>query len=929
MAAQIRIDAANFQHSIPLPDHPDNGDEARYAGSSYFASYSKGLPHNSDNAGLVDPIAYQQMVSANQSGDPAQYEAIPLGGSRQLVNPQSAYSYVLEGADPQALAIRPAPTFDSLESAGEMEELYWMALARDVSFDSYTSSNPPALITDAIASLSAHPDFRGPKQGGVVTGNTLFRGNMPGATQGPYISQFLLQDIPYGVQVIQQQNRTRIPGDDAVSNWSEWLYIQQGNPPYRQPQYDTTRRYLRNGRDLAEFVHSDVPLQETLNAALLMIRQNGSDVDPKASPPIHDENNPYRSYTKQEPFITFGNSDGLDLAIRSLNTALRAEWYQKWLVHRRLRPEEFGGRVHSAVRSGINFPVNPELLSAPVLGRIAARNAALNGDQGAFLLPQAYPEGSPLHPSYASGHSTYIGAGVTMLKAFYKVDAQVPNPVQPSSDGLSLVPYTGAPLLYVDELDKLASNIGMARLFAGVHYRSDHEYGIRLGELSALRMLQDMARTYHEPFAGFQVRTFDGNTLTITATSPPLPNHVNAVVSFSLINADTGQPIAGFDPILNGAVLNLNALPTRNLNIRANTYEATVGSVRFNYDGNAPLNDNGAPYTLAGDSGGTYLAFTPTVGVHVLTATPFHEANGAGLGGVPLTLRFTVIQPTAPTRIEAEQSYTVVSDVGSTPIAVVDAAQDSGRSVKLPDAGDAIQLSANVSTTGVYRLSLRVRSGDQTNPARYWFPQAYEIKVDGTVVSSFGSTTSFSAYDSTVSGPFGTLNADVQLTGPGSHQIQIKALVPNLWIDFLDVTSGCIPTSDRTEVELNSVVLNDVGTQSVQIEPYPGRVWIIDPGDTIRTSFTVGAAGYYRLQLRAKSNNPAEAWDLSTYEIKVNGAANAVPLHGDPSSVSGPASPGTLSFDTPLNAGVNYIDIKALTSWLNVDYLDAPTACAQ
>jgi hypothetical protein len=36
---------------------------------------------------------------------------------------------------------------------------------------------------------------------------------------------------------------------------------------------DATRRYLRNGRDLAEWVHFDYPLQASLNAALLMARQ--------------------------------------------------------------------------------------------------------------------------------------------------------------------------------------------------------------------------------------------------------------------------------------------------------------------------------------------------------------------------------------------------------------------------------------------------------------------------------------------------------------------------------------------------------------------------------------------------------------------------------------------------------------------------------
>ena len=211
-----------------------------------------------------------------------------------------------------------------------------------------------------------------------------------------------------------------------------------------------------------------------------------------------------------------------------------------------------------------------------------------------------------------------------MLKAFYKVDGQVQNPVQPSADGLSLVPYTDGPLYYVDELDKLASNVGMARLFAGVHWRSDHEYAVRLGELVALRTLQDRARTYTEPFNGFVVRTFGATPSSSARTGPDLPNHVSGVVGFALINAGTGQVIPGYESFNNGTTLNLNTLPTRNLSIRASMYQSTVGSVRFDYDSASSV-DNTATYDFA---------FTPTVGTHVLTATPFSQINSGGLAAI-------------------------------------------------------------------------------------------------------------------------------------------------------------------------------------------------------------------------------------------------------------------------------------------------------
>ncbi|MEO0796701.1 MAG: DUF5060 domain-containing protein [Verrucomicrobiota bacterium] len=116
-----------------------------------------------------------------------------------------------------------------------------------------------------------------------------------------------------------------------------------------------------------------------------------------------------------------------------------------------------------------------------------------------------------------------------------------------------------------------------------------------------------------------------------------------AVTSLTLMNADTDQPIAGHDPFTSGATLDLNTLPTRNLNIRANTNPDPVGSVRFAYDGNANFRtESTAPYAFAGDGSGDYFDWTPTVGSHSVIATPFTAASGGGTAGTALTVNFTV-----------------------------------------------------------------------------------------------------------------------------------------------------------------------------------------------------------------------------------------------------------------------------------------------
>jgi hypothetical protein len=65
------------------------------------------------------------------------------------------------------------------------------------------------------------------------------------------------------------------------------------------------------------------------------------------------------------------------------------------------------------------------------------------------------------------------------------------------------------------ELNKLASNIATGRNMAGVHYRSDGDQGILLGETVAIQFLKDIAATYSEDFPGYRLTKFDGSTVLI------------------------------------------------------------------------------------------------------------------------------------------------------------------------------------------------------------------------------------------------------------------------------------------------------------------------------------------------------------------------------------------------------------------------------
>lgn len=501
-AYKIRYEAAVFEKGQPIAPHPDNGDEARF--ESKIGSYSKGLPHN--ELGEVDPNAYGQLLAALDSGNPADFEAIPMIGGLKLADPQAAYCFEMEGADSHRLGILPPPAFSSAWAAGEMVELYWRALMRDVPFIKY-SSDP--LAAQAAADLSALSDFRGPKSDGAVTLETLFRGNTPGDLSGPYISQFLLRDVPYGAMTIVQRYRTTLPGDDHMTDYGVWLKIQNGMPATTTNKFDPTLRYLRNGRDLGEFVHRDFSYQAFLNACLILLSFGRAALDTTS---------PYLASAIQDGFVTFGSPHILDLVARVTSAALRAAWCQKWLVHRRLRPETFGGRVHNRVAGMADtripsavlnyYPIHAAVFSSKVADKVF-------GKTGAYLLPQAYPEGSPLHPSYPSGHAAIAGACVTVLKAFFKESFLIPNPVQANEDGLTLLPVPGPRFTIGGELNKLASNIGLGRDFAGIHWRSDTTESLKLGEAVAISLLQNVKTTTNRDFAGFSLTKFDGTTVTV------------------------------------------------------------------------------------------------------------------------------------------------------------------------------------------------------------------------------------------------------------------------------------------------------------------------------------------------------------------------------------------------------------------------------
>lgn len=563
-ALKIRQKAAQYERDMPIPSHPCNQDEKLYSDRNYIGNFTKTIKRaagvDGDIFGEVDSTEYCKLLKALSSGSPAKFEEILLGFSnncgdatfseqearlapnalepnrqRRLDTPQAGLNFDLEGKDYYQLVNRsiqlgpvmpvafpPAYEFASAEEGVEIIENYWQALTRDVAFIDYGSS--PAIL-QAVNDLNQSPIlsyYYGPLDStGRISRQVYSRGILPGDTKGPFLSQFFLRDIPYGAQTIPAQIKSpkATKSNNFMTDRPEWRQIQTGQTPDRKTVFDGVR-YIRSGRDLAEYVHNDAIYQAYLNAALLLMtpkNMGGLEVPINPYNPYNQRSTVINGYCKQLNFVEFGPSQLLSLLGEVSVRSHKSVWYQKWQVHRRLRPEEYAARVHFTFTN----PTSIEHREYPVNEVIKNSSApdATNAIYNTRFLPQAFPEGSPTHPAYGAGHATLAGACVTILKAWFDSERNFQDfgkILIPTADGLNLVEDTSRSNSTVaDELNKLASNVSIGRNIAGVHWRSDYTESIFLGEQVAIQILQDYGYTYNEKFLGFRFRDFSGNLIQV------------------------------------------------------------------------------------------------------------------------------------------------------------------------------------------------------------------------------------------------------------------------------------------------------------------------------------------------------------------------------------------------------------------------------
>jgi len=431
----VRLEAAELARSRNHPDHKANGEEQKYAGDSYFMSFTKGLPHNPDTGLLQEPLDFVEFRRAIDEGfiDPftdrvrhgAKFEVVggtvcsvtsPPDNFRQWEAPTAGVAFELQGPDPQAVTMPSAPPLIgpngrvNPELVLEIAEVYELAILRDRPLNDFENGSGNTAINDSVARLNALPYIGNqtgrPRKlgaGGSLDLQTVFRGSSPGVEVGPLLSQFLLIGntdrnnggsvneglITYGVQQINQKVPVAKPGKDFMTDIDTYVKVQRGLQPNpcidreketyvladgsdANPPDRPALRFISTPRDLATYVHYDALYQAYLNACIILLGM-GTPFDPGFDHLSGGGVAAGSSATRRHAggFALYGGPHILNLVTEVSTRALKAVRFQKFNNHIRLRPEALAARI--------------ELLRDPTPAALASTPPALTRDIGALM----------------------------------------------------------------------------------------------------------------------------------------------------------------------------------------------------------------------------------------------------------------------------------------------------------------------------------------------------------------------------------------------------------------------------------------------------------------------------------------------------------------------------------------------------------------
>lgn len=383
--------------------------------------------------------------------------------------------------------------------------------------------------------------------------------------------------IRYGAQAICQRIHGHLKGLDHMTEWATWQDVQGGsNRKDSFDRFDPTARFMSTPRDLASYIHFAEHTQPFVNTALLLMgaeEPTGCSLPEGHHHPTSDGSAAFglshlldllHQVEQATLRAIFPQKYQLFLRARPERTA--AAVALAWAGNPAARSlgweqSQLGVMAQQLQRCGL-------------LDQVQAHNQTMNQfwktqygdvDLGPLtedrnaLLPMAWPEGSPMSPAYGSARAAVAGACTTVLKAFFEMYTlthrgekhlhAVPQallPVQaimplypsllfgterpitgpgtmlqtalrpdPARDFTTLTEDNTAPQLTLQgELNKLAENISLAGLFAGINFRTDCDAALRFGERIAVAYLRSHIERFGEAIS-FRFHTFDGNPIVI------------------------------------------------------------------------------------------------------------------------------------------------------------------------------------------------------------------------------------------------------------------------------------------------------------------------------------------------------------------------------------------------------------------------------
>lgn len=524
----------------------------------YRKIHSKGFVHTGSSPSTIYypvPSQYSPFVLGIRDNQPT----ITFNSNntrRRLVDSYCIFDNDIIGPYKSSYTLPLAPLIESNEAGAQLLEVYAMALLRDVPLSVINSSSINSYMNEIVSDLNLVNVYLGaptdPLAGNQITRKLLFRENTVGDRIGPYVSQFLYYTILYSNYEFVQNQYITIktasgfnlnPNLSNVNFEEDFMLTRDVTPGSFVEMWDattttdprsltTTKRYMTTIRDCAIFINKDQPWQLPYMAGALLMQKNvrlGFFSSPRQG----------------QKFINLGPVDFYDIMSKASKLAMNASWLWKY-KQLRVRPEEMAYQLDLTLNPptvpGLNFPTS--LTSNNILNKVARGYINISGiGVTGYLMPQTYRIGSPCHSSQPSGHATIAGAMITILKAWWNCDSYMkayePDlTTDPSGNTLGPVGTTGGNDFYLrvgDELDKLASNCGVFRNFAGIHYRGDADTGLDLGEQVAIDLLEDLVKKYSNNLA-FRFAKRNGQIVTIKNFDGSLP------APFPVPNPNTGVP---------------------------------------------------------------------------------------------------------------------------------------------------------------------------------------------------------------------------------------------------------------------------------------------------------------------------------------------------------------------------------------------------